>query len=249
MAPGRVLLSAVLLALLLGCGKPVDKRDNQPMLVATGLPLFLGEGGVGAILQEADQRAGIVRKLSEEHTLIPVDILDRAALARGGQLLLIQPRALSGEELVALDEWVRAGGRALIFADPSLVWPSELAIGDARRAPAITLLDPLLSHWGLILDFGEESPEMSASATIGGFQVQVAGGGRWRTTGHPCTVEERGLVADCTLGRGRALLVADADLLDDRRWTALGDETVDAIRFLIERANRPVKGEHSKNKH
>jgi hypothetical protein len=35
-----------------------------------------------------------------------------------------------------------------------------------------------------------------------------------------CRLAERGLVAFCPIGRGEARLVADADWIDDRLWTA-----------------------------
>ena len=53
----------------------------------------------------------------------------------GGLLLAAQPQALTAERLVALDDWVRAGGRLVLLADPSLRWESSRPLGDRFRPP------------------------------------------------------------------------------------------------------------------
>lgn len=234
----RIALFAAMACVVTSCSPAPVAEDRTPLLVMTGLPLFLGEGGPTAILNERDQRAGIVRALAARRSLMPVDVLDAEALGRGRTLLLIQPPVLSGAELVEVDAWVRAGGRVLIFADPALAWPSDLPVGDPRRAPPVTLLDPLLTHWGLVLTADDADASVARSLPIGGRRVQVVAAGRWRATSPGCSVADQGLVARCTFGRGRAILVADADMLDDRQWTAFGDETVDAVHHLLEQLNQ-----------
>lgn len=201
----------------------------------TALPLFGTAADPATVLNGPDQRAAIVRALSARYDVVPIARLERAALARS-VLILAQPRALSGEELVAMDSWVRDGGRVLVFTDPELVWPSELPLGDPRRAPAIGLLDPLLSHWGLML----VSPAVTDSGPertiiVGQFPVAVAWAGKWRTQNPDCTIESQALIADCRIGKGRALLVADADLLDERLWESGGTDNESAILKLISR--------------
>ena len=66
--------------------------------------------------------------------------------------MMAQPRAQTAENLVALDDWVRRGGRLLLFADPMLEWPSDRALGDPTRPPAMFADTGLLAHWGLRLD-------------------------------------------------------------------------------------------------
>ena len=56
-------------------------------------------------------------------------------LARGRLLLMAKPLAQPAENLVALDQWVRAGGRVLLLADPMLEWGDERPLGDATRPP------------------------------------------------------------------------------------------------------------------
>jgi hypothetical protein len=224
----------VLAALLTACGQSSAPTSKSAVSIMTALPLFWGEGGTQAVMHGDDQRAGIVQKLESTRSLIPIETLDAATLARAPLLILAQPRLLSGEELVALDDWVRAGGRSLVFADPELVWSSNLPLGDPRRAPPVTLLDPLLTHWGLELD-GSATRAEAISSNISGRSVQIAAAGRWRSIGSRCRIEDEGLVAVCRLGKGEAILVADADLLDARIWSPMISGNAAAVEALLMR--------------
>lgn len=164
----------------------------------TALPLVWGEGEIADTLARTREPARAYRWLSERYDVTLLDTLDAATLRRAPLLLLAQPRGLAPAELTALDEWVRRGGRALILADADLDWHGALPPGDPRAPPPMTLLDPLLTHWGLRLDLPE----------------------RFVKLGGDCAVEGRGLVALCPLGAGKAVLVADADLLHDDLWDA-----------------------------
>lgn len=236
--PDRLLLGAALLALTLGAAacqeKPTPPSGNR-ITVMTALPLFGAAADPGAVINGPDQRAEIVRTLSARNEVVPLARIEQNRLA-GSTLIIAQPRALAGEELVALDAWIRSGGKALIFTDPELVWPSELALGDPRRAPPVGLLDPLLTHWGLEL----VSPAMTDAGPermigIGQSAVAVAWAGQWRTRNSDCVIESEGLVADCRIGKGHALLVADADILDERLWHASGVDNESALLGLLHR--------------
>jgi hypothetical protein len=111
------------------------------------------------------------------------------------------------------DKWVRGGGRAMIFADPELVWPSRYPPGDNRRAPPVELLDPLFTHWGIALG---DSDRQEREISVNNVAVRLMAAGVW-TGPKTCTavVPE---VLDCPIGKGRVLLVGDADLLDARLW-------------------------------
>ncbi len=193
---------------------PVLRGD---VAIVSALPLFWGEGSPADIVQGADQRAAIVRALASRHTLVPIDQIDASALSAHRTLILAQPRLLSPEELVALDGWVRNGGRALIFADPMLAWPSALALGDRRRAPLVTLLDPLLDHWGLALDGPPGNVPAPQAIVVDGASGTGVGVGRWRSIGKSCRADSSARWVDCKIGKGRAMIVADADLLDLER--------------------------------
>ncbi len=205
----------------------------------TGLPLFWGEGGPRTIVQGGDQRAAIIRRLSETRKVIPLDRIDGVALSRAPIFLLAQPHALQGTELVAIDSWVRGGGKLAIFADPVLAWPSSLPIGDARRAPLVDLLDPLYAHWGLMLNLTAAGDEAIQKARLGAFEVAVVSPGTWvlgaQAEDQHCQITDAGLLAACQIGKGRVLLVADADMLDERLWQESSLPNDRAILALISR--------------
>lgn len=144
-----------------------------------------------------------------------------AALGTASLLLVAQPRPPGPAALVAIDGWVRGGGRTLILTDPALRWPSDLAWGDPRRAPIDDGLGPLLLHWGLEL----EPPRGGKALIVRGVEgrrLHIAAPGRFIKRGGVCAVMHGGLMADCPIGQGRALLFADADLLHDLLWIGPG---------------------------
>jgi len=187
------------------------------LMLMTALPIIWGEKGA---FDPSSRPAAAYTALQREFSVRPLDVLDQTSLGSGRLLLLAQPRALAPEELVALDEWVRGGGRALILADPALVWPSELPLGDPRRPPAMHLLAPILSHWGieiappakraLVMEDRPRRLAMAAPGTIAG-------------TNPTCRIERSRRLARCRIGRGQVILLADADLLQDSLWAAPGD--------------------------
>ncbi len=230
-----VLASALLLA---ACRQGSAEPAGGRIVFMTALPLFAASAAPSEILNGPDQRAAIIRALAERHPIVPVARLDEKVLA-GGMLIVAQPRGLAGEELVGLDAWVRQGGKALIFTDPELVWPSDLPLGDPRRAPPIGLLDPLLSHWGLEL----VSPAMNDDGpvqkiVVGRFSVAVAWAGKWRTDNPDCKIESDALIANCRIGKGQVVLVADADMLDERLWQSSGSDNESAVLDMVSRVAR-----------
>jgi len=123
--------------------------------------------------------------------------------------MMAQPRAQAPEDLVALDEWVRGGGRLLLFADPMLEWPSGKPLGDLTRPPAMFADTGLLGHWGLRLDAPDRRGPVIGE--IGGKSFATLSSG---TLNGGCAIEEAGLLARCAIGKGKAVIVADADLLN-----------------------------------
>jgi hypothetical protein len=213
--PGGRLIGVALLALaglLLwrGPAQPIVAVAERPALaVITALPLFWDKAGL------AD--APIVSLLRTRFTVQPLD--DSRALAKSGAraLLLAQPRAMTPDQLVAIDAWVRAGGTALVLADPLLRWPSDLPMGDRRRPPAVSLIDPLLRHWGVVAD-GVEEGEVRRFLDHG--QLVTLSGAQSFTTGGACVSVQGGAIVRCRVGKGRVVVVGDADLIDDRLWLA-----------------------------
>ena len=204
-------------AIVLGPAGQVHAGPRPTVLLMTGLPLVWGDKGP---FDPRSRPAAAYRELQKEFDLVPVDILDQASLGRGKLLFLAQPPRLSAAELAALDNWIRTGGRALILADPALLWPSDLALGDIRRPPPVSLVGPLLSHWGLSLQ--PPDPAGKAVEPIGRSRLAMAAPGRFVSGGRACGVRQGGRIARCGLGRGTALVIADADLMRDDLWTAPG---------------------------
>ena len=189
------------------------KRD---LMLMSALPLVWGEKGP---FDPGSKPAAAYEALSHEFRIRPLDVLDEKNLDSGRLLLLAQPRALAPEELVALDAWVRRGGRALILTDPRLAWPSELPLGDIRRPPPIGLLDPLLTHWGLRLEPGPERTVVRQLG-LGGVprRLVMAAPGSFVAGGGDCRVDAIREIARCRIGAGRAMLLADADMMHDDLW-------------------------------
>ena len=200
------------------------KRAPQPrsdLMLISALPLMWSELGP---LDPEGRPAAAYQALEREFRIRPLDVLDAAGLGRGRLLLLAQPRALAPDELVALDAWVRRGGRALILTDPMLLWPSELPLGDIRRPPAIGLLGPLLAYWGLGLEPPRRHRAEVEHVPVGGQDRRMIlfAPGRFSRRGDACAIRSRGFLADCRIGEGRAILIADADLMHDRLWAGEG---------------------------
>jgi hypothetical protein len=201
--------------------------ERPPLLLLTSLPLVFGEqfsieGGGSAALTALETRFRV----------LPISVTDPAELAKGRLLMMAQPQAQPPENLVALDRWVRDGGRVLLFADPLLEWPSASPLGDASRPPAMFMDTGLLKHWGLRLDAPEErgvTPRL-----IAGYEVSTASPGSLHGS---CAISSDALVARCGLGKGEAIVVADADLLGGSS-AGSPDPNLEAVKFLLSELER-----------
>jgi hypothetical protein len=230
---------AVAASLLLAAG-PAEPRPE--VMLMTGLPLVWGEKGP---FDPGSRPQASYSALSGEFDFRPVDVLDGATLARGRFLFLAQPRRLAPAELVALDGWIRRGGRALILTDPHLTWPSELPPGDIRRPPPAGLLAPLLDHWRLALE--PPTGAGQAAARWNGRPVLLDSPGRLRSSSPDCVVGEEDWTALCRLGHGMVRVVADADLMRDSASTSsVADNAAAVAGWLDEMAGisrpRPAGG-------
>jgi hypothetical protein len=201
------------LALLGSCREASPARvpdERKPELfLLTPLPLVWSEG-FG--LEQAGSPA--LKALEARYQVTPVDLPSK--LPEGALLLAAQPRALPAEELVALDAWVRRGGRLLLLADPLLEWQSELPLGDPRRPPMAFSDTGLLQHWGLRLDAPDERGPKQL--TLAARPVLTSSPGTLTRIAGGCVPSDRGLRARCPIGAGVAVVIADVDFLNLGRW-------------------------------
>jgi hypothetical protein len=250
----------MLLLLFAQCAPASTSKQNSGVEVSvsikmmTSLPIIWGEGGsMQAILSGDAEPAPIYKYWRDRYEMEAVDSLEGLGSSETDIVMLVQPRAMAPADLADLDDWIRKGGDAIIMTDPDLLWPSAFPLGDPQRPLSSGLLSPLLKHWGLEL-VSQNKPATAveleyadhkiATIGIGGFEVleldtanEVA-----------CKFSETGFIAQCQIGAGRVILVADADFLheqlwtNDNQWQESGES--DAMRFvdtLIDQFNNVSK--------
>ncbi|MEP6983617.1 MAG: hypothetical protein ABI853_08230, partial [Sphingomicrobium sp.] len=198
--------------------RPPEQRPA--LMLLTSLPLLIGEefslkGGGSPALERLETR----------YRVVPISLSSASELSKGRLLLMAQPPAQAPENLVALDDWVRSGGRVLLLADPMLEWPSKRPLGDPLRPPPMFADTGLLAHWGLRLDAPDERGPVRRK--LAGYNVLAVSPG---TLSGRCKIGEDGLVADCRLGKGRAVVVADADFIGT---DGLGGDASDNLDGLL----------------
>jgi hypothetical protein len=202
---GASLLLAAALAACNGGGAPAGAAKPDLALL-TSLPIAFGES-FG--LETA--RNPLLEELESRFTVTPVDGPEQ--LPPQALLLAVQPQAMTAERLVALDRWVRDGGRLVLMADPVLRFESERPLGDRFRPPLRFADTGLLAHWGLQLDDAVGAAGEEREVDLGrGIKVKASGLGSFTRAGGACTLSPTRAVARCRIGRGYATLVADADL-------------------------------------
>jgi hypothetical protein len=199
---GIALLAAAVLAFSRTRGG--HSREKPPLMLLTSLPIAFGE-----TFSLEPPKSPILVALQKDYRVIPIPTASASELRQGRLLLMIQPFAQPSEDLVALDRWVRSGGRLVLLADPLLERADGRPLDDLTRPPPMFLDTGLLAHWGLRLD----GPAVYGPGTIelGGTRLETRSPG---TLDGGCAISSHGAVARCTIGKGRATVVADADFLD-----------------------------------
>ena len=230
-----ITLFAALIGLALALGWPGGKQQRIGLF--TTLPILWAESADVAELVKGEApphwgKAALARR----GRIVPLDNLSR--ISSIDLLLIAQPRPLSPQENVALDEWVRQGGRAVIFADPMLTAESLFPLGDRRRPQDVVLLSPLLSHWGLQLSFDDTQAFGPHEVPLLGQRLPVNLPGRLSVTDPKpgCAILDGGIAARGRIGKGQVLVVGDAALLESpeagaesQAGTVL-DSLLDAVR-------------------
>lgn len=210
------------------CAYPDPVGPRAELGLMTSLPIYWPEGSGLADLARGEAEIPWQRKaLETHHNLVPLDTLSPIAslgqeqpetdpLAGLERLAIIQPRGLSPADNVALDEWVRAGGRLLLVLDPILTGEYDLPLGDPRRPTDAALIPPVVARWGLGVSFDETQAAkravriagQSASLQMAGSVREIAG------SGAVCDFEAASALANCSVGDGRVTLLADAAVFE-----------------------------------
>ena len=198
---------------------PRPANQRPVLLLLTSLPLVFGEE-----FSVTGNGSPVLGRLEARYRTVPISVASPAELAKGRLLLMAQPLAQPAEDLVALDSWVRGGGRVMLLADPMLEWPSERPLGDLTRPPPMFMDTGLLAHWGLRLDAPDQRG--SKHEELGGFRVLADSPG---ALSGECPTSSDGFVARCRIGRGRAIVVADADFLDVEQMGSGGAHNLDGL--------------------
>jgi len=225
----RAILFAILAALLVaGAGFAISRSQDLPeeqkpaLLLLTSLPIVFGEE-----FSLETTGSETLKRLERRYRVIPIATTSKKELGQGNLLLMAQPFAQPAEDLVALDDWVKSGGKAVLLADPMLERHDSRALDDATRPPPMFADTGLLAHWGVRLDSPDElGPK---AATVGGQKVTLVSPG---SLSGSCAISNDSFVARCKIGKGQAVVIADADFLEG---SAEGPE---AVIGELERINR-----------
>ena len=213
-----LLIVVALASACTGGHEPAEPAQKPTLLLLTSLPLVFGEGF------SLDGGSPALAPLRERYEVVPVSVTSAAELRKGRLLLMAQPLAQTPDNLVALDEWVGRGGRVMLLADPSLEWPSKRPLGDALRPPPMFMDTGLLQHWGLRLDAPEQRG--TQMRRLGGTEISTASPGSLEGG---CEINADRLVANCSVGKGRATIVADADFLNVEHTDRPAGRNLDAL--------------------
>lgn len=246
-------IGSALVILLLGFGAILwsmsdsgeDLRKTKIVLLSS-IPLQWGEGDLKSVVDGEGHPDPLFERLSETRDVVAVDNFEQVQASGTKVAILIQPKAFSPDELVRLDNWVRAGGRLLFFADPALDWPTTLSPGDAQRPLFTSLHSPLFAHWGLelVLPVDAEHAHDQIETQLGDFNLLLKTPGSWmwadsdKAGAQPCKIERGALIAECRVGKGQAILVADVDMLHSGMWESAvpgvaKSSNIDLLEYLI----------------
>jgi hypothetical protein len=208
---------------------PRPPLERPTLALLTSLPLVFGEsfglasGGSPALTQ-----------LQQRYNVVPISVADAASLKGKPLLLMAHPRAQPAEALVDLDRWVRDGGHVLLLADPRLDWPSERPLGDRLRPPLAFADTGLLKHWGLTLS----GPGPDGPASVGNGDLEIMAASPGKLSSDSCAIVGNGFVARCSIGRGSATIIADADFLNVEGEGALDGPTEHNLDLLTDELSR-----------
>jgi len=208
------------------CGSPDEPERLGKLGLVTSLPLYWADGADLLELAGGDAKQPWQREVLERRAeLVPLDTLaaDESAsdrLADLDYLAVIQPRGLSPADNVALDDWVRAGGKLLLVLDPLLTGEYAAPLGDPRRPADTALIPPVVKRWGLSVQapIHEVWEDGIFEVDLAGTSFTVSHGGTVviaDPAAASCQLHAGAVVARCAVGEGQVTLLADAAVFED----------------------------------
>ncbi|MEQ5787286.1 hypothetical protein J3454_05215 [Erythrobacter sp. NFXS35] len=232
---------------LAGCSAaptpPVD--EPRPALgLMSSLPLFWPvDADIADIASGRSSPPWQRRVIETGYVPVPLDTLtpipalspgaaDTDPLANLDRLAVVQPRGLSPADNVALDAWVRDGGRLLLVLDPALTGDYDLPLGDPRRPVESALIPPVVERWGLAVSFDEGQSLAVVDASLGGAALPLVLPGRIAVTdpaAADCTLMAAGAAATCRVGEGEVTLIADAALFEHPELAGENGQTLGGL--------------------
>ncbi|MCF4165781.1 GldG family protein [Zavarzinia compransoris] len=127
--------------------------ERKPVLgVISALPLDVGFGGAMAAMRGQSQPFTVYAQLSELYDvrMMAPDFVEIGAHI--DMLLIAHPQKLNPQQLYAIDQFVLAGGRAVVLVDPNAEVMAQTAQQGAPPPQLASDLDPLLAAWGVKVD-------------------------------------------------------------------------------------------------
>lgn len=227
-----------------GASAEVVNPPTTRMGLMSSLPLYWPLGADLADIAQGQgevpwQRAALAGSYAVEllDTLSPIPALaadqpDLDPIAGLHRIAIIQPRGLSASDNVALDRWVRAGGRLLLVLDPALTGEYDLPLGDPRRPVDSALIPPVVARWGLAVSFDEDQAVAVTTARLAETALPLALSGVVAITdptAADCTLLANGAAARCRVGKGEVTLIADAALFEHQALAGEGGATMRAV--------------------
>ena len=213
--------------------------DRQPLGLMTSLPLYWPLGGeMDALVSGETELSWVRQRLERRYEIVPLEsfVEDTVAPESGGiasslsgmeRLLVVQPRAVGSSDNVALDQWVRDGGRLLYAIDPMLAGQYDVPWGDPAHPIVHALVPPVFARWGLEVQFIEAQPFALRDLDYGAGQLPVLMAGEFLLAKPSddaseddiaargvCELLAEGTIARCQVGKGQVTAIADAALFE-----------------------------------
>lgn len=152
----------------------VQTADRIKMAVYSGLPVF-GQPNMGMMggPQAGQEPWFFIQELKKNYDLIQVqpdaDSIDPAAKL----LILFHPKNMSDALAFAVDQYILAGGNAIVFADPLSL------MDDPRMGPGGSIPEKLLKAWGVSMPDGKAVADFSYATRLRNRNNQVETNPLW----------------------------------------------------------------------